>query len=296
MTAKSENPLPRPHSLPEAALHGGVQSLPPRRLRILGIPLDLGQSRRGVDMGPSAVRVAGLQARLQLLGHTVTDGGNVGVHQPETRRVGEEHSRYVHEIAETCGDAAQRVIKILEDGITPVILGGDHSLAVGTVSGIAEFYRRREQKIGLVWIDAHSDMNTPETSPSGNVHGMPLAALLGLGPTPLSNLPVGRPKLRQSIRRLSACATSTPPRRKTSAAPALPGVYTMRDIDEWGMRAVIEEALAVAGKGTAGYHVSLDMDWVDPEMHPASVRRYAAARLTAKPISRWRVWPSMAGC
>ncbi|HEX3941976.1 MAG TPA: arginase [Acidobacteriaceae bacterium] len=268
MTAKSENPFPRPHSLPEAALHGGVQSLPPRRLRILGIPLDLGQSRRGVDMGPSAVRVAGLQARLELLGHTVTDGGNIGVHQPETRRVGEEHSRYVHEIAETCGNAAQRVIKILEDGITPVILGGDHSLAVGTVSGIAEFYRRLEQKIGLVWIDAHSDMNTPETSPSGNVHGMPLAALLGLGPTPLSNLLGWSPKIAPEHTALVGVRDIDATEKENIRRAGLAGVYTMRDIDERGMRAVMEEALAVAGKGTAGYHVSLDMDWVDPEDAP----------------------------
>ena len=149
----------------------GAQSQPARKIRVIGVPLDLGASRRGVDMGPSAVRVAGLEARLEALGHRVTDAGNIRV-----------------EIAETCTHTAEAVMAALEAGMTPLLLGGDHSLAAGSVAGAAEFYRRRGEKIGLIWIDAHSDFNTPETSPSGNVHGMPLAALLGLGPEPLTKI------------------------------------------------------------------------------------------------------------
>jgi len=265
---RPENSLPRNRSLREPTLHGGVQCLPPRHLRILGVPLDLGQSRRGVDMGPSAVRVAGLQARLETLGHHVTDGGNVAVHLPENRDVGEERAKYVHEIAETCAKAAEMVLEALAEEVTPVILGGDHSLAAGTVSGVAEFYRRQQKKIGLVWLDAHSDMNTPESSPTGNVHGMPLAALLGLGPAPLSELFGWSPKAAPEHTALVGVRDIDATEKENIRRAGIAGVYTMRDIDERGMRAVMEEALQVAGEGTAGYHVSLDMDWIDPEDAP----------------------------
>ncbi len=165
-----------------------ASSAGPRNIRLIGVPLDMGASRRGVDMGPSAVRVAGLEARLEALGHHVTDGGNIRVEIAETQTVGSRNARYLKEIAETCTRTAEAVAAALDEGATPLVLGGDHSLAAGSGSGVAEFSRRRGEKIGLVWIDAHSDINTPETSPSGNVHGMPLAALLGLGPAPLSNI------------------------------------------------------------------------------------------------------------
>ena len=157
-------------------------SITPRKIRVIGVPLDLGQSRRGVDMGPSAVRVAGLEARLEALGHVVEDGGNVAVAMPEQKKEGDAHAKYLKEITATCTKHAELVLKTLEAGKVPLVLGGDHSMAAGTVSGVAEFYRRQEQKIGLIWIDAHTDINTPDTSPSGNVHGMPLAAIMGLGP------------------------------------------------------------------------------------------------------------------
>jgi arginase len=165
-----------------------VQVQPARRIRVIGVPIDLGASRRGVDMGPSAMRVAGLEARLEALGHQVTDGGNIRVEIAETQAAGNENAHYLQQIAETCTHTAEAVVKTLEEGMTPLVLGGDHSLAAGSVSGVAEFYRRRGEKIGVLWIDAHTDINTPESSPSGNVHGMPLAALLGLGPEPLANI------------------------------------------------------------------------------------------------------------
>jgi arginase len=218
-------------------------------------------------MGPSAVRVAGLEARLEAIGHVVEDGGNVAVAIPEQKKSGAAHAKYLKEITATCTKNAELVLKSLEAGKVPLVLGGDHSVAAGTVAGVAEFYRRQNQRIGLIWIDAHSDMNTPETSPSGNVHGMPLAAIMGLGPAELGNIFNFSPKVRPEncvlvgIRDVDA-------HEKENIRRAGVEVFTMRDIDERGMRAVMEEALRMAGRGTAGYHISLDMDWIDPEDAP----------------------------
>ena len=254
-------------STSSTSLPSGNQSLPPRRIRVIGVPLDMGASRRGVDMGPSAMRVAGLEARLEALGHQVADGGNIRVEIAETQAFG-KNARYLKEIAETCTRTAESVRKTLEEGMTPLVLGGDHSLAVGSVSGVSEFYRRQNQKIGMLWIDAHSDINTPDTSPSGNVHGMPLAALLGLGPEPLSNIFGYAPKIAPENTVLIGVRDIDAAERDNIRRAGVAEVYTMRDIDERGMRTVMEEALRAAGRGTAGYHVSLDMDWIDPEDAP----------------------------
>jgi arginase len=252
-----------------AALQSGTQALPPRRIRVIGVPLDLGASRRGVDMGPSAVRVAGLEARLEALGHQVTDGGNIRVEIAETQTAGKEaNAHYLKQIAQTCTRTAEAVVKTLEEGMMPLVLGGDHSLAAGSVSGVAEFYRRKGEKIGLVWIDAHSDINTPETSLSGNVHGMPLAALLGLGPEALANIFGFTPKMLAENTVLVGVRDIDAAERENIRRAGVGAVFTMRDIDERGMRTVMEEALAVASRGTAGYHISLDMDWIDPEDAP----------------------------
>jgi arginase len=221
-------------------------------------------------MGPSAVRVAGLEARLEALGHVVEDGGNIAVAIPEQKKEGDPHAKYLKEITATCTKHADTVFKTLEAGKVPLVLGGDHSVAAGTMAGVAEFYRqqrRQDQKVGLIWIDAHADINTPDTSPTGNVHGMPLAAILGLGPPDLANICGFSPKVQPEncvlvgVRDIDA-------REKENIKDTGIEVYTMRDIDERGMRTVIEEALRVAGRGTAGYHVSLDMDWIDPEDAP----------------------------
>jgi arginase len=248
--------------------HSNVPTPGPRRIRVIGVPLDMGASRRGVDMGPSAMRVAGLEARLEKLGHQVTDSGNIRVEIAETQPHGTDSARYLAEIAETCTRTAEAVVKTLDEGMTPLVLGGDHSLAAGSISGVAEFYRRQGQKIGVLWIDAHSDINTPETSPSGNVHGMPLAALLGLGPEPLANLFGYTPKVSAENTVLVGVRDIDAAERANIHRAGVTHVYTMRDIDERGMRAVMEEALRAAGEGTAGYHVSLDMDWIDPEDAP----------------------------
>jgi len=244
-----------------------LSSIAPKKIRVIGVPLDLGQSRRGVDMGPSAVRVAGLEARLEAIGHVVEDGGNVPVAIPEQKKAGDAHAKYLKEITATCTKHAELVLKTLEAGKVPLALGGDHSVAAGTVAGVAEFYRRQKQKVGLIWIDAHSDINTPDSSPSGNVHGMPLAAIMGLWPGDLASIFGFSPKVSPEncvlvgIRDVDAV-------EKENIRKAGVEVFTMRDIDERGMRAVMEEALRMATRGTAGYHVSLDMDWVDPEDAP----------------------------
>jgi arginase len=242
-------------------------TIAPKKIRVIGIPLDLGQSRRGVDMGPSAVRVAGLEARLEALGHVVEDGGNVAVALTEQKKEGDTHAKYLKEITATCTKHAELVLKTLEAGKVPLSLGGDHSIAAGTVAGVAEFYRRQNQKIGLIWIDAHTDINTPATSPSGNVHGMPLAAIMGLGPPELGAIYNFSPKVNPEncvlvgVRDIDAI-------EKENVRRAGIKVFTMRDIDERGMRAVMEDSVRFASQGTAGYHVSLDMDWVDPEDAP----------------------------
>ncbi len=261
--SNSETPPPAPASLPS-----GTQALPTRRIRVLGVPLDMGASRRGVDMGPSAMRVAGLEARLEALGHQVTDGGNLRVEIAETQAFGSQNARYLNQIAETCTRTAEAVVNTLEEGMTPLVLGGDHSLAVGSISGVSEFYRRQGQKIGVLWIDAHSDINTPDTSPSGNVHGMPLASLLGLGPEALTSIFGYTPKIIPDNTVLIGVRDIDAAERANIRRAGLTEVYTMRDIDERGMRAVMEEALRAAGRGTAGSHVSLDMDWIDPEDAP----------------------------
>jgi arginase len=238
-----------------------------QKIRVIGVPLDLGQARRGVDMGPSAMRVAELDDRLRALGHTVEDAGNVAVFQPEQKRAGDPKAKYLKEITAACTKLGEMVIKSLEAGATPLTLGGDHSIAAGSVSGVSEFYRRQKQRVGLIWIDAHGDINTPDSSPSGNVHGMPLAALLGMGPPDLSNLFGFSPKVAPAncvvlgVRDIDASEKENIHRSGIK-------VFTMRDIDERGMRSVMEESLCIAGEGTAGYHVSLDLDWVDPEDAP----------------------------
>jgi arginase len=244
-----------------------LQNIETKHIRIIGVPLDLGQSRRGVDMGPSAMRVAGLEAKLEALGYDVEDAGNVPVAMLETEHEGDPQAKYLNEITETCSAQAELVIKTLELGKIPLTLGGDHSIAAGTVSGVAEFYRRNKQRIGLLWIDAHTDINTPETSPSGNVHGMPLGAIMGLFHSPLTELYGFSPKVRPENVALVGIRDVDEHERANIRKSGV-HVFTMRDIDERGMRAVMEEALRLVGRGTIGYHVSLDLDWIDPEDAP----------------------------
>ena len=239
----------------------------PHKIRMIGVPMDLGASRRGVDMGPSALRVAGLQTRLKQLGHQVEDIGNISVKQPEEMSYGEKRAKYLVEIAETCKDLAEAVQKSLEEDHFPLVLGGDHSIAAGAVSGVASFFRKEKKEIGYIWLDAHGDMNTPESSPSGNVHGMPLASVMGYGPTELVDLMGFKPKVEPGNIVIVGARDLDAQERKMMKKSGV-HVFTMRDIDERGMREVMSDAIKYAMDDTGGISVSLDMDFVDPSDAP----------------------------
>jgi len=239
----------------------------PSRIAVIGAPLDLGAGRRGVDMGPSAIRVADLHQRLGRLSYIVEDRGNVSVVEAESRDAGNPHARYLPEIAETCRRLAALVEKAADGGRFPVVLGGDHSAAVGTVSGVSRHYRKKKQKIGLIWVDAHADMNTPESSMSGNVHGMPLACVLGRGPRELTHLYNYAPKVHPH-NTVIVGLRDVDQLERASVRESGVHVFTMRDIDERGLKAVMADAMRFAIDGTTGFHVSFDMDSVDPQIAP----------------------------
>ncbi len=239
----------------------------PGKVSIIGVPMDLCADRRGVDMGPSALRVAGLNSRLSALSYSVDDRGNISVRVPEMMPFGHKRAKYLPEITDTCKELAQAVEDALGQGRTPVVLGGDHSIAVGTLTGVSGHFRQRNQKIGLIWLDAHGDMNTPETSSSGNVHGMPLACALGFGPPELVHLGDFTPKVAPENCALLGVRELDPKERKLVRSAGL-RAFTMREIDERGMRACMAEALQLATRDTAGFAVSLDMDAIDPTHAP----------------------------
>lgn len=218
-------------------------------------------------MGPSALRVAGVEERLRQLGHEVEDRGDLPVKIPETQSPGDPRLKYLGEIMEVVSALRDAVDRALEDGATPVILGGDHSVAMGSIAGLAQHFHRRKQKIGLVWFDAHADANTAETSPSGNIHGMPLAAVLGLGAPSLVNLAGFSPMVDGARAALVGIRDVDQAERVNVKASGI-GAFTMRDIDERGMRTVMEQAIGRATAGTAGFHVSFDLDGMDPEVAP----------------------------
>jgi arginase len=236
-------------------------------IAIIGAPMDLGAGRRGVDMGPSALRVASLNDRLVSLGYVVEDLGNVIVEQPESHPIWHESARYLPQITHTCERIAEKVRCAVAAGKVPLVLGGDHSVAIGTVAGISSFFRERDERAGLIWIDAHADMNTPATSPSGNVHGMPLACCIGLGPPELTELGGFAPKVNPRNVALIGLRSVDELERLNVRGVGV-NAFTMRDIDERGMRTVIEEAITRACEGTAGFHLSLDMDALDPREAP----------------------------
>jgi arginase len=229
--------------------------------------MDLGAGRRGVDMGPSAVRLAGLNGKVAALGYDIEDLGNIAVVQRESVSEGPQRARYLSEITRTCQTLADIVEKTVAEGKFPLVLGGDHSIAVGTVSGLSHHYRKQDKKIGLIWIDAHADMNTPDTSPSGNVHGMPLACCIGLGPPELSGIDGFAPKIAPENVAIIALR-SVDSDERTNIQRTGVRAYTMRDVDERGLRAVMQEAIEVVSNGTAGFHLSYDMDSVDPHEAP----------------------------
>jgi arginase len=237
------------------------------RVTLIGVPLDLGAGRRGVDMGPSALRVADVDAKIAALGHAVDDWGDLPVKIRETQGPGDPRLKYLKEILEVCTLLRNRVGEALAAGTLPIVLGGDHSVAIGTIAGLARHFNGRREKLGLIWFDAHADANTPETSPSGNIHGMPLAAVLGHGAESLVNLAGYLPMVEASRAALVGIRDVDPAERDTVKSSGV-GTFTMRDIDERGMRSVMEEAIKRATTGTAGVHVSFDLDGIDPDFAP----------------------------
>jgi arginase len=233
-------------------------------VRLIGFPMDLGAARRGVDMGPSAIRIAGAAERLCDLGHIVDETRNIDIPlREEIPAQSEGHARFLEAIVEACTQLAVETALAVRAGSIPVTLGGDHSLAMGSVAGVATALAERGERVGLVWLDAHSDIHTPQTSASGNVHGMPIAHLLGHGDRQLSSIASVVPALQPENVVLVGLRDVDPPERDHIRDWGVTA-FTMRDIDERGIAAVMRDALEIAGRGTAGVHVSLDMDWLDP--------------------------------
>lgn len=235
-------------------------------IEVLGVQMDLGQSRRGVEMGPSAVRHARLEARLEALGHVVQDAGDIAVPTRETIDA-TRGLDYLDTITLVCRTLADRTRDIVARRHVPLVIGGDHSIAAGSIAGVAAALADRGEKLGVLWIDAHGDLNTPESSDTGNVHGMPLAHLLGHGHQPLVQVGgAGASILAEHVAIIGARDLDEAERRHARDWGVR--IYTMREIDERGMRAVMQEAIAQVTNGTGGIHVSLDLDFVDPREAP----------------------------
>ncbi len=241
---------------------------PKKRIRIIGAPLDLGAGHRGVDMGPSAFRVAEIHNAVRALGIEVEDSGDIDAHVAETRDPGNPRLKYLKEIRAMCVTLRNVVSKTMDEGVIPVVLGGDHSIAMGTIAGVARHFRRRKEKAGLVWFDAHADANTEHTSPTGNIHGMPMAVCLGLGAKDLLSIYDAKGPMIDGERAAIIGLRSVDIKERANVSLVGIGAFTMRHLDERGMRSVMETAIQRALNGTAGIHVSIDLDAVDPEEAP----------------------------
>jgi arginase len=236
---------------------------------ILGVPLGYGASMAGVDIGPAALRVARLTQRITRLGYSVHDLGDMRLERPQVFPEEGEKLKYVREISNACEQLAHDVEAILEAGEFPVVLGGDHSIAMGSFAGAAAHFRKQQQTLGLIWFDAHADMNTPETTPSGNIHGMPLAVLFGHGAPELTRVGGFSPKIDPALCAHVGARDIDPGERELIKKLGV-RFFTMREIDERGMRACMDDAIAIASKGSAGYSVTFDVDALDPGDAPGS--------------------------
>ena len=239
----------------------------PARVALIGVPMDLGGGRRGVDMGPSAFRIAGIAKALEGLGIEFRDTGNVEVRDPVLLEPADPCARFLDEIAECCQRLHTRTQQLVEDGWFPLVVGGDHSVAVGSVAGLSSYHHAKGEKIGLLWFDAHGDMNKPETTGSGNIHGMPLAALLGRGPAPLTKISSRFPAVDPGNAVLVGVRSLDDGERDLIGELGV-RCFTMSEIDERGMHAVMREALEIVCKDTAGFSLSFDVDGADPSVAP----------------------------
>ncbi|MBV9925020.1 MAG: arginase [Acidobacteria bacterium] len=249
----------------------GAGQLPEERRRacIIGAPCGFGADIAGVDLGPAAMRIARLRQRIAGLGYEVRDKGDLHMECPSEPPPAGTKLRYLEEIRAACEHLAREVRGALEAGELPIVLGGDHSIAIGSVAGVASFYRARKEPIGLIWFDAHADMNTPETTPTGNIHGMPLAVLLGHGAPGLTGIEGFSPKLDPRFCAHIGARDVDPGERELIRKLGI-RFFTMREIDERGMSACMDEAIRIAAQAPAGYHVTLDVDALDPGDAPGS--------------------------
>lgn len=238
-----------------------------RRARIIGVPMDLGAGHRGVDMGPFSVRIAGITPKIRGIGFEVEDDGNVPVKIQEQMDVGDPRLRFLPQIAEVCREVAEWVEEAVDAGDLPIVIGGDHSIAMGSLSGLAGSYRKRGLKLGLIWFDAHADFNTPDTTASGNIHGMPFAVLMGQGAPDLTSIGGFSPKFEPSNVALIGVRSIDPSEREIVKRSGI-AVYTMREVDERGLPVIMREALERATNGTDGFAASVDMDCFDPSWSP----------------------------
>ncbi len=236
-------------------------------ISIIGFPMDLGSGRRGVDMGPSALRIAGLENKLELLGYKVEDTGDIDIEIMERQKLNNPRLRYLNEILKTSKILASRVEKVLEQNKFPLCIGGDHSMAIGTIAGISSYCRKNKLTLGVIWIDAHTDMNTDETTPSGNIHGMPLAASMGLGNPSLVNFYGFAPKLKPENCAIIAARSIDVEERKI-IKKLNPAVYTMSDVDKLGIHRIISRVLKQFKEKVDHIHVSFEVDSVDPNFAP----------------------------
>jgi arginase len=234
-----------------------------KSITLIGMPMDLGQGRRGVDMGPSAIRYASAQSLLESLGYDVEDLGDLSIPTPESRHQGDPKLKYLNEVRQACENLADAVFDVMKRKRFPVVLGGDHSIAIGTVAGAARHF----EKMGVIWYDAHGDLNTGETSPSGNIHGMPLAVSLGIGHPDLVNIGGFAPKVSPENVVIIGARSLDPGERELIKELGIK-VFTMHEIDRIGMAGVMEEAIHIVSNGTDGVHLSLDLDGLDPKDAP----------------------------
>ncbi len=256
-TVESQNPLV--NRLPGAG----------RRVGVIGVPLDFGAGIAGVGLGPAAMRVARLNQRIAQLGYEVRDLGDMRLARPRYVAPPDDKAKYLPEVAAACAALAAEVGAMMRAGELPIVLGGDHAIAAGSISGVASVLHEKNEALGLIWFDAHADMNTPETSPSGNVHGMPLAALFGYGPKELTHIAGEQPKLQPRFCAHLGARDLDAAERELIRRLDL-RLFTMREIDERGMSACIDEAIAIAAQAPGGYHVTFDVDALDPGDAPGS--------------------------
>jgi arginase len=256
----------------ESAIENHIELETPgagKALSILGVPLSYGQSKGGVHLGPAAIRVAGLAQRITSLGYEVNDRGDLPIQRSHSLPGFEEKLKYLNEIYDACNLLAAQTEEIADSGELPLTIGGDHSIAIGSLSGIVKSFRKRDQRLGLVYLDAHADMNTPDTTPSGNIHGMPLAVLLGYGAPELVGVGGFSPKFDPKLCAHVGARDLDPGERQLIRKLGM-RFFTMREIDERGLATCMDEALRIARQGSGGYAVTFDVDVLDPGDAPGS--------------------------